>query len=758
MTRLVLRCRVVVVIGWLVVLVAAIHALPTLASVVNNDDTSFLPASAPSVRAEQLMSSVSPSADAPASGVLVEASAGGALTASDLAAMSTLEAGARRVGGVSAVGNGATSIDGEARTATVVFDAAAGAGGKAGRLAVQGIRSRFPAIAGLGFYLTGPLPELVDQQLAAASTETNVVLVTALLVLVLLLLALRAVGAPLVVLASSGLALGLAGPVIAWSTHLGVQISSLLQLLLTALVLGAGTDYGLFLLFRVRENLALGMEHDEAIVTAMALVGESITFSAATVIAALLSLLLASFGLYRGVGPGLAIGVAVVLVVNLTFLPAALSICGPRLFWPWRPRRGMPRRAWGAVSASTTRRPLLALSCVLALLGVLAGFLVRYAPSGFNPGGAIAASNSGLGEEAVVEHFGALEVASSDVVFRLPESVWREPELLARAESGLRSSGEFNGVSGPLDVGSDTIPPGWLNAAYDSLGPPQDLPATPPAQLGSQAAAYELYRATAQLISADGRTVQFHVSLAAGSPGSTAAMQAIPAVRAAAARVAASIGATSFGVAGVAAGAYDVSETSTRDMVTVVPVVLVLLALLLALLVRSLVAPLYLVASVGLSYLAALGLAVAIFVVAGHGPGVNFTLPFFMFVFVMALGQDYNILVMSRIREENRRLPLAGAVASAMSATGTTVSAAGAILAGTFGMLAVTTSGQIRQIGTGLALGILIDTFLVRTVMLPSIVVMLGRLNWWPGRVPQGGRAAEAAPIQLTQIAITKTS
>ena len=167
--------------------------------------------------------------------------------------------------------------------------------------------------------------------------------------------------------------------------------------------------------------------------------------------------------------------------------------------------------------------------------------------------------------------------------------------------------------------------------------------------------AYDAYRATAQFISPDGRTLLFRVDLAAGSPGTTAALQAIPAIRTAVAAVARSVGATAWGVAGQAAAAADVSAVSGSDIVKIAPVVLAVLFLLLALVLRSLVAPLYLVASVALSYLASLGLAVLIFVVLGHQLGVNFTLPFFLFIFIMALGEDYNILVMSRIREEAGR-------------------------------------------------------------------------------------------------------
>jgi RND superfamily putative drug exporter len=125
---------------------------------------------------------------------------------------------------------------------------------------------------------------------------------------------------------------------------------------------------------------------------------------------------------------------------------------------------------------------------------------------------------------------------------------------------------------------------------------------------------------------------------------------------------------------------------------------------------------------------------VLIFVVAGGQLGINFTLPFFMFVFIMALGEDYNILIMTRIREESRRAPLRLAVAAALSSTGTTVTSAGLVLSGTFAVLAVATSGQIRQIGTGLSLGILLDTFIVRTLLVPSAVVLVGRWNWWPSR------------------------
>ena len=253
-------------------------------------------------------------------------------------------------------------------------------------------------------------------------------------------------------------------------------------------------------------------------------------------------------------------------------------------------------------------------------------------------------------------------------------------------------------------------------------------------------AAYDVYRATAAYVSADGRTIQFQTGLKAGDPSSTAAMNAVPAIRDAAAVAAGRIGAADYGVAGEAPAFYDISQISNSDLIRVIPIAIVVIGILLALVMRSLVAPVYLIASVGLSYLAALGLSVLIFVkIAGDG-GLTFILPFLMFIFLLALGEDYNILVMSRIREEAQHYPLREAVSRAIAVTGTTVTSAGMVLAGTFAVFAVvggrgSGGSQIRDVGAGLALGVLMDTFVVRTVLVPSTVVLLGRWNWWPSRL-----------------------
>jgi putative drug exporter of the RND superfamily len=734
MLRGVVRFRWLVVGFWVSAAVASVVLFPSLASVARNDTASFLPADAPSVVAAKLASPfLNPNGN---TGVLVATDTVGSLTSADLSAIERVEDEALRSPLVVSIGAGAVSVDDQAYSAQIRFAASTSGGGSTGREAVDAVRSAFASQDDpqLSLHLTGSLPILVDQQAAAARTEATAVLGTILLIIVLLILAFRAALAPLVALAPAGLALALAGPLIAESTHIGVDISSLLELLLTALVLGAGTDYGLFLLFRYRENLAAGMPTDDAIVAAGSRVGTSITFSALTVICALLSLLLASFGLYRGVGPGLAIGIGIVLAVELTLLPALLSIVGPQLFWPSRLAADSEGVGfWGRIASRVVRHPIQALVGGVLILGALSSFLVGYAPSGFNPGAAIAGSDSSVGQVVLAEYFGEIAVGATDVVFRFPKSVWTSPSLLDRVGDGLWASGHFSSVTGPLNASGLQLLPQAAAQLYSRLGPPQRLPivdTTMPA--GLSAPLYAAYRDAAQYVTEDGRTVLYQTSLRAGSAGSTAAMQAIPSIRVAVSTVARSVGATQWGASGQAPAAADVSTVSGQDVIRILPVVVLVLALLLGLLLRSLVAPLYLVASVVLSYAASLGLAVLIFVTIGGQLGINFTLPFFMFVFIMALGEDYNILVMSRIKEESVGLPLRASVPRAIGTTGTTVTTAGLILAGTFGVLALTTTGQVRQIGTGLALGILLDTFLVRTLLVPSTVVLLGALNWWP--------------------------
>ena len=728
-----MRWRWYVIGGWITATVLAVLFLPTLGAVVHNDSTTFLPQSSPSLKAAKLASPFIH--EGVQTGILVAVSQDGRIGPDDEQALQHLETGIRHVVHVIGISQGAQSANGRAESEVVQFSAATAGGGAIGSEVVGAVRHLMAVDTppGVQTYLTGSLPILVDQQHAANHTEENAAILSILLILLVLAVAFRALLGPLVALAPAGLALLLAEPLIAESTHLGVQISSLLELLLTALVLGAGTDYGLFILFRFRENLGRGVTVETAIVEAMSRVGGAVGLSALTVVVALSSLVIAQFGLYRGVGPGLALGIAIVLAVEVTLLPALLSLVGRAAFWPSRTGAHWSEPgAWGRVAARVCSRPIGALVAGTAGFAALSLVVVAYAPSGFNPGGTIAGSNSAAGATVLQYYFGVSSDSPTDVVMRFSSSVWADPGRVAQAELELFRSQKFSNLIGSVNPNGTFQDPERLASLEARLGPPQDAPAVEPAGLNLSSSAYAAYLSTAQFISRDGRTVLISTTLRAGAAGSTRALQAIPAVRSVVAEVAGDVGAVAQGVTGEAAGAADVSAVSGHDVIHVVPVVLLLLTLLLALGLRSLVAPLYLVASVALSYLASLGLAILIFQLLGGAPGVNFALPFFLFVFVMALGEDYNILVMGRIREEAVNHPPREAVRRAILATGGTITAAGLVLAGTFGVLAVVTSGQIRQIGAGLALGILLDTFVVRTLLVPSTAVLLGRVNWWP--------------------------
>jgi RND superfamily putative drug exporter len=509
-------------------------------------------------------------------------------------------------------------------------------------------------------------------------------------------------------------------------------------------VLGAGTDYGLFLVYRVREGLQAGLDSGTAVSRAVARVGESITASAGTVVLALLSLLFASFGLYHDLGVPLAIAVATMLLAGLTLLPALLAILGRAVFWPSRPKEGRQVGLWGRVAGRVVSHPVPTLLGGLGLFGAMAIGVSWYHPSGFAgaetaPVGSLAAK----GDAAVKRYLANASSNPTNLVVKLDHSAFSDPTQLERLNATLHSSHLFTTVNDALDPAGSVITPAELGRLRAELGPAQGLSQLPPASSTVPPALYQAYRADAQYISGDGRIVQFAVGLRAGGPGSTAALSAVPQIRAALAAGAHAVRAVDWGVVGEAAALYDISSTSDADLKHIVPLAALLIALLLALVLRSLVAPLYLIASVVLSYLAALGLSTIIFVKIGNSTGLVFILPFLMFVFLLALGEDYNILVMTRIREEAHDHTLDEAVIRAVNASGPTITSAGLVLAGSFGVLAFAGSGgsaggQVRNIGVGLALGILMDTFLVRTLIVPSTVALLGRWNWWPGHIEAG--------------------
>jgi putative drug exporter of the RND superfamily len=796
--RFAVRFRWLVVLLWIAAAFAAITQLPSLSSVTQSNNSKFLPASAPSEHAAQLAAPFGTANLLPIP--VLAARTAAPLTPADVTALTALRGRLASVSGVKRVLDAGTSPDGHAEQ-LVVLAVQAGGNPNATTDLVDALRAQIAQAhlpAGLQTHLAGDVAVQVDQQKASGNTGNKVQDYAALLIIVLLVLIFRSLTLALTTLAPAFVSGIIAGPLVAEAAKHGLQVSPLAQYLMIVLVLGAGTDYGLFLVFRVREELRAAQHGQQgvnypgsagpggsllrdlihprpqardAIVRSVTKVGESITFSAATVIAACLTLLLASFPFYSNLGVPFAIAIGVILIAGLTLLPALLSIrlsllamkrtafralFGRPKLLPWNIQGAGRPGAWGRIAGRIVAHPGPTLLAGVVLFGGLALVVVGYTAGGF--GGNTApppGSDTAAGQALLTRYFPQSAANPTSLIFRFNTPVWQDPAPLVSAATELRATGLFTQVTGPLNPAGGLLTPTQFSALHARLGPAKALPALPPPGSGVPVPLYEAYRASSNYVSPDGRTVQFSTGLQAGDPASTKALNAVPAIRRATTAVARSIGAADSAVGGQAPALYDISSISNSDLIRVIPIAILAIGLLLALVLRSLIAPLYLIASVGISYLAALGLSVLLFIDIGHSGGLVFFMPFLMFIFLLALGEDYNILVMTRIREEAHGLPLRQAVERALSVTGTTVTSAGLVLAGTFIVFAVVAGAgaggsQFRDIAIGLALGILMDTFLVRTLLVPSTVVLLGRWNWWPSRMSRvdAGTSWTGSPAQ----------
>jgi len=730
---LAVKLRWLVVIAWVAGAIAAVTLLPSLNSVTQNNNQKFLPASAPSSHAAALAAPFGTAALVPIP--LVAARPGAPLTHADLSAIAALPAELKTVSGVAKVQDAGVSADGHAVQLVVLAQQGGGNQNYATDL-IDGLRAKITQAhlpAGLQAHLAGDIAAQVDQQKASGNTGAKIQALSLLFILVLLVLIFRSFTLALVTVIPPLLSFTIAGPLVAEAAQHGLQVSPIAEFLMIVLVLGAGTDYGLFLVFRVREALRAG-QHGAA--------GEYYPGS-------------------RGLGGSLlggpfAIAIGVTLIAALTLLPALLSIrlsllamkratfrkaFGRPKLLPWNIQGSGKTGVWGRVAGRIVKHPVPTLVSGIVVFGGLALATFGYAAAGFGGNTAPpAGSDSAAGQVLLTKHFPQSAANPTTVIFRFNTPVWQNPAPLATATSKLRASPLFTQVTGPLNPTGAPLTPAQFTALHNQLGPARALPPTPPPGTSVSPGVYQAYRATANFVSPDGRTVLYETGLHAGDPGTTAAMNATPSLRAETTAVGKAIGASDSAVGGEAPALYDISSISNSDLKRIIPIAIIAIGILLALVLRSLVAPLYLIVSVGISYLAALGLSVLVFIEIGNSGGLVFFMPFLMFIFLLALGEDYNILMMTRIREEAERLPLRDAVTRALSATGSTITSAGLVLAGTFIVLTVVAGSgsggdQIRDIGLGLALGILMDTFLVRTLLVPSTVVILGRWNWWPSRM-----------------------
>jgi len=715
--RFSVKYRWPIIVFWIAMVPVLSSTLPKLNDVSKNDNSQFLPKNSQTEKASKLEENFQ-SKNTSGRSVLVASRESAPLTLDDNAVISQVVSKVKKVKGVTEVQDVGLSKDGKAHEFLIgLGDQAAGPNGANLLKEIRGQMRIYSA--GLQVHLAGEFAQSADAENANNKGKNNTEIYNVIFIIVLLLLVFRSVLAPLVTLLPAALALTIAQPIIAESTKIGVQVSFITQILLIVLLLGAGTDYGLFLVFRVREELRRGAVPKDAVVKALSKVGESITFSAATVAAALLCLVLASFGVYKGLGPALAIGLGVMLLAALTFLPALLTVLGRAVFWPSKTATTKLKIGiWGRVADKVIERPVVMIVGGLVIFAVLSLGVIGYKTAGFTSGAAPAGSDSDAGNQILAKHFPAANNNPQYLIMAFNQPVWNNLDNLNKAEDQLSSQPIFKAISGPFSANGFKLSPEQLNGIH-SQGDSQ------------------LAKAESQFISQDGKVVQFYSVADTGPSGSNSAANATPKVQAALTKAAAIAGAKQSQIFGQDAAAYDISRVANNDLKRIIPIVLVVIAILLAIMLRSLVAPWYLIITVGLSYLAALGFAMLLFVHLQGEDGLNFILPFMMFIFSMALGQDYNILVMSRIREEaHKTTSLKQAVTKAIGITGTTVTSAGLVLAGTFTVFGLAGGDkQFQEIGFSIAFGILLDTFFVRTLLVPSVVVLLGKWNWWPSKL-----------------------
>jgi RND superfamily putative drug exporter len=551
---------------------------------------------------------------------------------------------------------------------------------------IDALREIATSDGGLEAHVTGTPAFNSDFDTAVKSADGKLLLATGLLVLVLLLAVYRSIKLALVPLANVAVAFLVATGVIDLLARAGLTVDSTATSLLPVLMFGAGTDYCLLLVARYRGALRDEPSSSSAVAAALPLAAPAMIASGLTVIAALVAMLAGISGINRALGPVNAIGIAVVLVASLTLLPAMLAVLGPPRAWLGEAAASLDRRhaVWEAIGRRVRARPAAYFGGVVAVLLVC---------------------TAGI----------ALDQVNANIleVFRSPTDATRGAEVLL--------TGYPPGVLGPSAV---------VLERTDGALEPRDvaLAAGTIRAVPGVAAVTEVSR-----VSNDGRAVTFSVVFD-DNPYAAAALDRMREIRDRLAALPAGLRAlTGDGTA----ARVDLEDAASRDLRLVAPLVLALVLLTLIVLLRALVMPLFLIATVILSFLATCGLCLAIFRYGFDQHAFDPVLPLIVFIFLVALGSDYNIFLMSRVREEAAVHGTGEGMLRALAATGPVITSAGLILAGTFCVLAVLPVYDLFEIGVTVGVGVLIDTFVVRTVLVPAGTWLLGERAWWPAR-PHG--------------------
>jgi putative drug exporter of the RND superfamily len=674
------RTKWAVLVFWLIIVAVAAPLSGKLTGAEKNDSSSWLPAAAESTKVLNLQSHFqSPNIFA---GVVVYDRASG-LTPADRA---KAVADAHQFATLANVVHGQVSgpffaRDGKA-IETIVPVNLGSKGWNGASAAATTLRNIAGARAsGLVVHIAGPLGSAADSANSFKGIDGILLIATLLVVIVLLLITYRSPVLWLLPVMSAGIALTAAEALIyLLAAHAGLTVNAQSAGILYVLVFGAGTDYALLLTARYREELRRHSDRHEAMAVAIRRAGPAIIASAGTVILSLLTLTVAELNSTKSLGPVLAIGVGVALISMLTLLPALLVIFGRWIFWPVKPTYGTDepttRGFWAQVGRRIAVRPRVVWIATAVVLGAMALGLTGLKASGLTAAESFVGHHpdSVVGQNVIDQNFPA--GAGQPVV--VVGNVAQQDQLVA----AVRATPGITTVTAPVTRVGHVWVDGTLTSAPDS-----------------QAAFNTIDRL---------RT----------------AVHAVP-------------GANAM-VGGNTAVTLDIARAADHDREVIIPIILALVFLILGLLLRAIIAPIMLIATVALSFAASLGVSSLFFNhVFNYGNADN-SFPLFVFVFLVALGIDYNIFLMTRVREEvGKHGPRRGAL-TGLSATGGVITSAGAVLAGTF----------LAELGFAVAFGVLLDTIVVRSVLVTALNLDLGRWVWWPSKL---FHQAASEPEQLEE-------
>ncbi|MFE4634496.1 MMPL family transporter [Streptomyces sp. NPDC056773] len=653
-----------------------------LGEVATNDQAAFLPRGAESTEVLRARKAFEPSASVPAIVVWQVQDGGGQVTEAQRQEATRAIAAVAGQRGIQAPPSPAVR-SGDGRALQAVVPLAPDLGDQLPSV-LEEVSSAAGSVTGLSAQIAGPAATQADLADAFSGIDGLLLGVALGAVLLILLLVYRSLLLPLVIIISAVFALGLACAIVYVLADRGlVRVDGQVQGILSILVIGASTDYALLLAARFREELGARGDRTAAALAAVRRSAGAITASAATVALGLLALLASDLTNNRALGPVGAIGIAASVLSTLTFLPAALVLLGRAAFWPARPKaddataQGHP--VWRRIAAVIDRAPRrIWVSTALFLL-----LLAAFSPT---------LSSKGVPLQ---------EIFVKDA-----------PSVAAQETLGRH----FPGGSGqPVVIIADAAKASEVQAvARATEGVAAAVPVTAPGRSGGEPAAV------------DGR-VRIDATLKAAAD-SDSAKKTVAELRG---RLHAVPGAEAI-VGGYTAQQYDTERTAARDRMVIVPVVLAIILLILVLLLRSVLIPVLLVATVALNFLATLGASALVFTHLLGFSGTDASVPLYGFVFLVALGVDYNIFLMSRVREESLTHGVRQGVLRGLITTGGVITSAGVVLAATFAALMVIPLAFLVQIAFIVAFGVLLDTLVVRSLLVPALVIDIGPRSWWP--------------------------